>query len=125
LRYEQSRHSRYRYIPQQRMRQRSNKPSQTANHLMDGKRKQVKHNNHYDPLFNEPKCYICYNYGHKAVDCRSKNYELDLNPSAKNVKGWKKKESDKCGLVLSYLRQKNPWYIDRQWMLQKYDGRKR
>jgi hypothetical protein len=35
-----------------------------------------------------------------------------LNPSAKKVKVWKLKENDKCGLVLSAQRQKNPWYID-------------
>jgi hypothetical protein len=79
---------------------------------MDEKRAQVKHNNRYDPLLNEPKCYICHNYGHKVVDCFLRNYEPDLNSPAKNVKVWKKKESDKCGLVLSAQRQKNPWYID-------------
>jgi hypothetical protein len=68
FRYEQSRHSRNRYLPQQRMRQPSNKQSQTANHVMAGKRTQVKHNNRYDPLFNEPECYTCHNYGHKAVE---------------------------------------------------------
>jgi hypothetical protein len=35
-----------------------------------------------------------------------------LNFPTKNVKVWKKKESDKCGLVLSGQRQTNPWYID-------------
>jgi hypothetical protein len=35
-----------------------------------------------------------------------------LNSPAENVKVWKKKESDKCGLVLSAQRQNNPWYID-------------
>ena len=35
-----------------------------------------------------------------------------MNPSVENVKVWKKKENDKCGLVLSAQRQKNPWYID-------------
>jgi hypothetical protein len=94
------------------MRQPSNKPPQTANHLMDGKRTQVKHNNCYDPLFNEPECYICHNYGHKYVDCSLRNYEPDLNSPAENVKVWKKKESDKCGLVLSAQSQTNPWYID-------------
>jgi hypothetical protein len=94
------------------MRQPSNKPPQTANHLMDGKMTQVKHNNRYDPLLDEPECYICHNYGHKYVDCRLRNYEPDLNSPAENVKVWKKKESDKCGLVLSAQRQTNPWYID-------------
>jgi len=27
-------------------------------------------------------------------------------------KVWKKKESHKCGIVLSAQRQKDPWYID-------------
>jgi transposase InsO family protein len=35
-----------------------------------------------------------------------------LNSPIENVKVWKKKESDKCGLVLSAQRQTNPWYID-------------
>jgi hypothetical protein len=94
-------------MPQKRMRQLSNKPPQTANHLMDGKRTQVNHNNHYDPLFNEPEYYICHNYGHKSVDCRLRNYEPDLNSPAENFKVWKKKESDKCGLVLSSQRKTN------------------
>jgi hypothetical protein len=112
FRYEQSRYSRNKYLPQQRMRQPSNKQPQTANHVMVGKKTQVKHNNRYDALFNEPECYICHNYGHKAADCHLKNYKPDLNPSSENVKVWKKKEDDKCGLVLSAQRQKNPWYID-------------
>ena len=73
---------------------------------------QFKHNNRYDPLFNEPECYTCHNFGHEAVECHLRDYELDLNPSAENVKVWKKKENDKCGLVLSAQRQKNPCYID-------------
>jgi hypothetical protein len=36
----------------------------------------------------------------------------DLNSPAENVKFWKKKESDKCGLVFSSQRKMNPWYID-------------
>jgi hypothetical protein len=94
------------------VRQPSNKQPQTANHVMARKMTQVEHNNHYDPLFNEPECYTCHNYGHKAADCHLRNYEPDLNPFVENVKVWKKKENDKCGLVLSAQRQKNPWYID-------------
>jgi hypothetical protein len=75
---------------------------------MVGKRTQVKHNNRYDTLFNEPECYTCHNFGHKAADCRLRNYGPDLNPSAENVKVWKMKENDKCGLVLSAQRQQNP-----------------
>ena len=69
-------------------------------------------NNNFDLLNNEIECYICHNYGHKSVDFRLRNYELDLNSPAENVKFWKKKESDKCGLVLSAQRKMNPWYID-------------
>jgi hypothetical protein len=118
FRYEQSSFSRNNYLPPQRLRQPSNKQSQTINHVMTGRRTQVKHNNsyehnnRYDLLFSEPECYNCHNYGHKAADCRLRNYNPDLIPTAENVKVWKKKEDDKCGLVLSAQRQKNPWYID-------------
>jgi hypothetical protein len=63
-------------------------------------------------LNNDIECYICHNYGHKYVDCRLRNYEPDLNSPAENVKVWKKKESDKGGLVLSSQRKTNPWYIE-------------
>jgi hypothetical protein len=79
---------------------------------MVGKRTQIKHNNHYDPLFNELECYICHNYGHKAANCRLKNYKPDSNHRAENVKVWKKNEDNKCGLVFSSQREKYPWYID-------------
>jgi hypothetical protein len=118
FRYEQSRYSMNNYLPQQRLRQPSNKQSQTINHVMTGRRTQVKcnnnyeHNNRYDLLFNEPECYNCHNYGHKAADCHLKNYKSDLIPTTENVKVWKKKVDDKCGLVLSAQRKNNPWYID-------------
>jgi hypothetical protein len=35
-----------------------------------------------------------------------------LIPTTENVKVWKKKVDDKCGLVLSTQRKKKPWYID-------------
>jgi hypothetical protein len=81
--------------------------------------------NHYDPLFDEPKCYICHNYGHRSVDCLLRNYEPDLNSPAENVKVWKKKESDKCGLVwISVFSSKtNEPLVYRKWMLQTYDER--
>jgi hypothetical protein len=95
-------------MSQQRIRQPSYKQPHNENHVMAGKKTQVKHNNHYDPLFNEPKCYNCHNYGHKSVDWQLRNYKLDLNPAAENFKVWKKKEDDKCGLVLSAQRQTIP-----------------
>jgi hypothetical protein len=70
------------------------------------------HNNLYDILFSELECYISHNYGHKAVDCRLRNYKPNLIPTAENIKVWKKKADDKCGIVLSSQRQNNPWYID-------------
>jgi hypothetical protein len=118
FRYEQSSFSRNNYLPPQRLRQPSNKQSQTINHVMTGRRTQVKnnnsyeHNNHYDLLFSEPECYNCHNYGHKAADCRLRNYKPYLNPAAENFKVWKKKKDDQCRLVLLSQRQKNPWYID-------------
>jgi hypothetical protein len=116
--YEQSSYSRSNYLPPHRLRQPSNKQSQTINHVMIGRRMQVKlnniyeYNNHYDMLFSEPECYNFHNYGHKFLDCRLRNYKPDLNPATENFKIWKKKEDDQCGLVLSAQRQKNLWYID-------------
>jgi hypothetical protein len=113
-----SRYSRNNYLPQKRLRQPRNKRPQTINHVMDGGRTQVKHNNsyehnnHYDFLFSEPECYNCHNYGHKAADCCLRNFKPDSNPTAKNFKIWKKKEDDMCRLVLSAQRKKNPWYIN-------------
>jgi hypothetical protein len=71
-----------------------------------------RYNNKFDLLNNEIECYIYHNCGHKSVDCRLRNYEPDLNSPTENVKFWKTKDSDKCGLVLSAQRKMNPWYID-------------
>jgi hypothetical protein len=106
FRHEQSRQPRNKYMPQQRMRQPSNKQPQTANHVMARKKTQIKNNNRYDPLFNELECYICHNYGHKDTYCGLKNYKIDSNHRAENIKVWKKIEDNKCGLVLSAQRQK-------------------
>ena len=35
-----------------------------------------------------------------------------MNYSVENAKVWKKKENNKCGLVLSVQRKKGPWYIN-------------
>jgi hypothetical protein len=118
LRYEQSRYSMNNYLPQQRLRQPSNKHSQTMNHVMTGRRTQEKHNNgyehnnRYDILYSEPECYICQNYGHKATNCHLKKCNPDRNLTDENVKIWKKKVDDKCGLALSAQNKRNPWYID-------------
>jgi hypothetical protein len=107
------------------MMQPNNKPSQIANCQIKSRDMQLRRsrnnqqsmsrqccNNHFYLLNNEIECYICHNYGHKSVDCRLKNYEPDLNFPAENVKFWKKKESDKCGLVFSAQSKMNPWHID-------------
>ena len=103
----------------------SNNPSQTANCQIKSRDMQLRrprnnqqsmsrqrYNNNFDLLNNEIECYICHNYGHKSFDYRLRNYELYLNSPAENVKVWKKKESDRCGLVLLAQRKTNPWYID-------------
>jgi hypothetical protein len=70
--------------------------------------------NHFDLLNNELECYNCHNFGHKAANCHLKKYKEDprINPLARNASTWKKKDSEKCGLVLSTQKQKDPWYID-------------
>ena len=35
-----------------------------------------------------------------------------MNYSVESAKVWKKKENNKCGLVLSVQRKKGPWYIN-------------
>jgi hypothetical protein len=118
FRFEQSRYSMNNYLPQKGLRQPSNKHSQTTNHVMTGRRTQEKHNNRYehnnryDLLYSEPECYICQNYGHKATNCHLKKYNPDRKITDENVKVWKKKVDDKCGLVLSAQNKRNPWYID-------------
>jgi hypothetical protein len=107
FRHEQSSQPRNKYLPQQRMRQPSNKQPQIANHVMAGKRTQITHKNRYDPLFNEPECYIIHNYGHKATDCHLKKYNPYSNHRDENFKVWKKNEDNKCVLVSSTQRQKD------------------
>jgi hypothetical protein len=114
LRHEQLRFQRNKYFPQQRMIQSSNNPSRTANcqiksghiHLRRPRNNQQsisrQHcNNKFNLLNNEVECYTCHNFGHKSIECRLRNYEPDSKSPAENVKFWKKKESNKCGLVLS------------------------
>jgi hypothetical protein len=59
-------------------------------------------------------CYNCHNFGHKAAKCHLKNYKVDprTKPLTRNDNTWKKKDSEKCGLVLSAQKQKDPCYID-------------
>ena len=61
-----------------------------------------RHINSYDLLYNEPECYVCHNFGHKASNCHIKNYKIGLrvNYLAGSAKVWKKEENNECGLVL-------------------------
>ena len=58
--------------------------------------------------------YVCHTFGHKASNYHLKNYKTDprVNYSVESDKVWKKKEHNKCGLVLHVQKQKGPWYID-------------
>jgi hypothetical protein len=102
----------------------SNNPSQTANCQIKSRDMQLRRprnnqqsmsrqhcNNKFDLLNNEIECYTHHNFVHKSIDCRLRNYEPDSKSPAENVKFWKKKESEKCRLVLSAQRKMNPWYI--------------
>jgi hypothetical protein len=66
--------------------------------------------NHFDLSNNEIECYNCHNFSHKAMNCHLKNYKADprIKPLARNVSTWKKKDSEKCGLLLSTQKQKDP-----------------
>jgi hypothetical protein len=124
LRHKQLRFQRNKYFPQQRMIQPSNNPSQSdcqiksrdmqlrrpRNNQQSMSRQHC--NNNFDLLKTEVQCYTCHNFRHKSIDYWLRNYEPDLKSPAENVKFWKKKESDKCGLVLFAQRKTNPWYTD-------------
>jgi hypothetical protein len=127
FRHEQSRHPRNKYLPQQRMRQPSNKQPQIANCQIKFRDMQLRRsrnnkqsmsrqrcNNHFDLLNNEIECYNYHNFGHKAANFHLKNYKADprIKLFARNASTWKKKDSEKCGLVLSTQKQKDSWNID-------------
>jgi hypothetical protein len=125
LRHKQLIFQRNKYFPQQRMIQLSNNPSQIANCQIKSRDMKLRRprnnqesmsiqqcNNKFDLLNNEIKYYTCHNFGHKSIDYRLRNYEPDSKSPDENVKFWKKKESDKCGLLLSAQRKMNPCYID-------------
>ena len=70
--------------------------------------------NNFDVLNNELECYNYHNFDHKDANFHLKKYKADprINPLARNANTCKKKDSEKCGLVLSAQKQKDPWYID-------------
>jgi hypothetical protein len=66
--------------------------------------------NHFDLLNKELKCYNCHNFGHKAANFHLKKYKADprINPLSRNANTWKKKDNEKCVLVLSSQKQNTP-----------------
>jgi hypothetical protein len=127
FRHEKSRNPRNKYLPQQRMRKTSNKHPQIANCQIKFRDMQLRRsrnnkqsmciqrcNNHFDLLNNEIECYNCHNFGHKFANFHMKNYRANprIKFFARNSSTWKKKDSEKCGLVLSTQKQKESWNID-------------
>jgi hypothetical protein len=66
--------------------------------------------NHFELLNKELECYNCHNLGHKFANWHLKNYKADsrIKPLSRNVSTWKKKDSEKCGLILLAQKQKDP-----------------
>ena len=79
------------------------------------------YNNSFDLLYNEPEYYVCHNFGHKASNCHLKDYKTNprVNYSAERAKVWKKKENNKCGLVLYVQGKKAPGIL--QWIFRIHD----
>jgi hypothetical protein len=71
-------------------------------------------NNHFDLLKNELECYNCHSFGHKDENCHLKNYKADprIKLLVRKANTWKKKYSEKCGLIISTKNQKDSWNID-------------
>ena len=92
--------------------------SKQEQHTTQFTTKRITHDRHissFDLLYNDPKCYVCHHFGHKASSYHLNNYKTDprVNYSAGSAKVWKNKKNNNCGLVLSVQRQKGPWYIGR------------
>jgi hypothetical protein len=66
--------------------------------------------NIFDLLNDELKFYNCHNFAHKVESCHLKNYKADprIKLLARNASTWKKKDSEKFGLVLSAQKEKDP-----------------
>ena len=90
------------------------KQEQHTTQFTTKRRTHDRHMNSFDLLYNETECYICHNFVHKASNCHLKDYKTDprMNYFVESNKVRKKKENNKCVLVLSVKREKAPWYID-------------
>jgi hypothetical protein len=96
------------------MQLRRSRNKQYLQHITKNPMSRQHRNNHFDLLNNELECYNFHNFSHKAANYPLNNYKADtrINPLVRNAITWKKKDSEKCVLVLSTKKQKNPWYID-------------
>ena len=82
-------------------------------HITQSTTKTITHdrnNNSFDLLYKERECYVFHKFGHKDSNCHLKDYKTDprMNYSAESNKFSKKKENNKCGLVLSVQKEKGP-----------------
>jgi hypothetical protein len=109
-------------MPQQRMRHPSNKQPYIANgqiKFRDMKLRRSRNNEqsmsrqrcdtHFDLLNDEFECYNYHNFSHKDAKFHMKNYKSDprIKLLARKANTWKRKDSEKCGLVLSTQKQKD------------------
>ena len=78
---------------QHRTRQSVSKQEHRTNLFITKGRTHVRHINPFDLLYNEPECYVCHNFGHKASKFHLKDYKIDprMNYSTKSNNIWKKK----------------------------------
>ncbi len=81
-------------LPRQRTEHTTNEHRQHIKHSTTERRSNDKHVNLFDLLYKEPKCYICHNFGHKALDCRLKDYKPEprISCTVEDVKVWNKRE---------------------------------
>jgi hypothetical protein len=127
LRHELLIFPRNKYLPQQRMIQKSNEPSHIANFQIKSRDLQLRksrnnkqsmsrqhYNNNFDLLNNDIECYNCHNFGHKAANFHMKNYKADprIKFLDRKANTWKRKDSEKYGLALSTQKQKASGNID-------------
>ncbi len=64
--------------------------------------------NPFNSLYNEFECYICHNFGHKAIDCDLKKIKTDpIMKHTAEPSVWRKKERPHYNLVLSVHKQKD------------------
>jgi len=79
-------------ILQHRARQSMRKQEHHTTQPPTRRRVQDRNVNPFDLLYNEPECYVCHNFEHKASECYMKDYKADsrVNCSAKR-KVWKNK----------------------------------